>query len=219
MFAYHLAVETRTVSMNSYSQNGEDKFILNYFGKFKGTLCEIGANDGVTLSNSKLLIEHGWCAHLLEPGGICADLFLLHKDNSNVHVYNYGIGETEQIVTFYESGAHISGGIDKGLVSTCDYDETLRWRKNGVEFTETNIQLVPYDKFLEYVDYTVFDFISIDAESYDLLILKQINLSLTSCVCIEYNGDPSLEFDMVVYCANFGLKLSHKNNENLLFIR
>ena len=41
-----------------YSQNNEEQIILEYFKDFKGNLLDIGANDGVTLSNTrKLAIE------------------------------------------------------------------------------------------------------------------------------------------------------------------
>lgn len=204
----------------SYSQNAEDTYIANYFGDFKGNLLEIGANEGITLSNSKLLIEQGWSAYLIEPGSVCGDLILLHKGNPKVHIYNYGIGIKEEIVTFYESGAHVFNGTDRGLVSTFDFAETIRWRNNGVDFTEQHIQLVPFDKFYNYIDNPVFDFISIDAEGYDWQILQQIDLALVGvkALCIEWNGNPELKILFTKYCEIYGLKLAHINSENLIFI-
>ena len=43
-----------------YSQNNEEQVILDYFGNKIGNLLDIGANDGITLSNSRKLIELGW---------------------------------------------------------------------------------------------------------------------------------------------------------------
>lgn len=201
--------------MNSYSQNREDLFVAEYFNGYKGTLLSIGENDGITLSNSKLLIEHGWNAHLLEPGLICGDLFTLHKDNPKVHIYNYGIGDKEEQVTFYESGAHIPNGNDRGLVSTTDFNETLRWP--DVEFFASTIQLVSFDKFWESIDKPVLDFISIDAEGMDWLILQQIDLEKVGCecLCIEYNSIIDLANLFTQYCK--GYKLAMQNAENLIF--
>ncbi|MEO6633733.1 MAG: hypothetical protein ABIN13_18470 [Mucilaginibacter sp.] len=98
-----------------YSQNNEDEFVLKYFGSFKGTLLEIGANDGADLSNSKLLIENGWHAHLVEPGSTCADLFLRHSLNPNVHIYNYGIGDRDEKVNFGKAATTFRGVMTKGL--------------------------------------------------------------------------------------------------------
>lgn len=199
---------------NIYSQNKEDLFVLNYFGNFTGNLLDIGANDGETFSNSKLLIENGWSAVLVEPGTICKKLVALHNDNENVQVYNFGIGESEEIVTFYESGSHIAGGEDRGLVSTMDFEETKRWP--DVKFESKEIRVKPFSALLKHAP---FDFISIDAEGFDLAILRQIDLKGVgcSCLCIEWNGDKFAEKEITDYCNQFGLKLSLKNAENLVF--
>lgn len=205
--------------MKSYSQNQEDLFVLNYFKGFKGTLLEIGSNDGRTLSNSLLLIENGWKAHLVEPGETFTQLFELHKNNPLVQYYNYGIGAKEETVSFWQSGAHVQGGADRGLVSSANYHETERWRQAGVSFIASEIKLTTFDKFHEYAGYPQFDFISIDAEGFDWLILQQIDLEKVGCkcLCIEWNGDPELSTKFTQYCA--GYKLALVNNENLIFVK
>jgi len=198
-----------------YSQNNEDEFVLNYFGGFKGTLLEIGANNGMDLSNSKLLIENGWHAHLVEPGSTCADLFLRHSLNPNVHIYNYGIGDRDEKVKFWQSGSHVPDGNDKGLVSTADFEETRRWPH--VEFTECEIELVTWDTFYN-ESRSMFHFISIDAEGNDWTILKQIDLRAVGCrvLCIEYNGSLELLWRFKKYCK--GYHLAVRNTENLIFV-
>lgn len=205
----------------SYSQNQEDLFVLRYFKNFKGTLLEIGANDGQTLSNSNLLIQHGWKAHLVEPAGVFADLQDLHKRNDKVKCYNYGIGDQDSVVPFYESANHIPGGADRALVSSVDITETERWRKTGVEFVEKNIQLKSFESFWAEAGKPQFDFISIDAEGFDWPILQQINLQQVGCkcLCIEWNSVADLARTVIMYCNNFGLKLVHQNNENLIFVK
>lgn len=202
---------------NTFSQGKEDLFVLNYFGDYKGTLLEVGSNNGTDLSNSLLLIQQGYSAHLVEPGVICADLFLLHKDNPKVHIYNFGIGDKEEIVKFWDSDAHVPNGKDRGLVSTVNFEETLRWP--DVKFTERKVQLVPFNEFYKSIDSPVLDFISIDAEGNDLLILEQIDLEKVGCrcLCIEYNSDPKLAEKFVNYCE--GYKLALVNAENLIFCK
>jgi len=41
------------------SQNSEDRFVLNYFQR-AGTALELGAGDGITMSNTNLLKYRGW---------------------------------------------------------------------------------------------------------------------------------------------------------------
>lgn len=200
--------------MRTYSQSQEDLFVLSYFKGFKGTLLEIGANDGQTLSNSLLLIENGWKAHLVEPSSMFDRLVALHGNNPNVTLHNYAIGGLiPSEMTFYESEAHVPGGNDLALVSTLDFEETLRWRNNGVKFHERKVPVKPYD-FKEQ-----FDFISIDAEGYDWQILSQIDLTGVSCLCIEFNGDEDMKQRITNYCALYRLKLAHVNAENLIFCR
>lgn len=202
------------INMRSYSQNGEDLFVLSYFKGFKGTLLEIGANDGQTLSNSLLLIENGWKAHLVEPSSMFDRLVALHGNNPNVTLHNYAIGGLiPSEMTFYESEAHVPGGNDLALVSTLDFEETLRWRNNGVKFHERKVAVKPYDLKEQ------FDFISIDAEGYDWQILSQIDLTGVSCLCIEWNSISAIQAQFYDYCASFGLKLAHANNENLIFVK
>lgn len=217
-----ISTDNIRVKQKYYSQNAEDVFVLDYFKGFKGTLLEVGANDGRTLSNSLLLIENGWKGHLIEPGRkVFGSLYALHEFNPSVKMYNYGIGNKFETVTLYESGAHIINGSDLGLVSTIDYAETERWRKSGVQFDEITIQINTFDGFYKFCNSDTFDFISIDAEGLDWQILQQIDLNSVGCkcLCIEFNGDNELQVRFSIYCASYGLKLAHINNENLIYIR
>lgn len=205
--------------MKYHSQNNEAEIILNYFGKHKGTVLEIGANDGITLSNSYDLIKSGWQGYLLEPGNVCADLIQLYKGNNQVHIYNVGIGLENERVPFYESGAHVKNGIDKGLVSSIHEHETLRWRKSGVQFNKTEIELVTFEDWYKLAGSPILDFISIDTEGCEVQILKQIDLSYVKCecICIEWNGVTDLDKLYRDYCAQFGLKEIARNRENIIF--
>jgi FkbM family methyltransferase len=51
----------------SYSQCGQDTKLLQLFGDKKGFFVDVGAHDGVTLSNTKLLEENGWKGICVEP--------------------------------------------------------------------------------------------------------------------------------------------------------
>lgn len=199
--------------MNSYSQNQEDLFVLNYFGDYKGNLLEVGANDGETLSNSRLLLLNGWSGSLVEPGCTFDYLQELYAFEDRIKLYNYAIGSMASKLTFYESGNHVAGGKDIGLVSTLDFDETIRWRNTGVKFTERIVDVKLYDLTDR------FDFISIDAEGYDWDILQQIDLKLVGCkcLCIEHNGDVKLKLNYLEYCLSFGLHPAVVNNENIIF--
>ena len=201
------------------SQNNEAQIVSDYFKGFKGTVLDIGANDGITFSNSYDLIKNGWSGVLFEPGQVFKELENLYIDNSNVNCYQLAITEKQEQLTFYQSGAHVKNGKDTGLVSTLDYNETIRWRNSGVEFTETKIQAVPFSWVLKWHKH--FDFITIDAESNDWNILKQIDLNVVGCrvLCIEWNGDEQSRFLFENYVKDYGFELIHSNRENLIFAK
>lgn len=205
--------------MNTYAQNKEDLIVLNYFKGFKGTVLDIGANEGITFSNSRLLIQSGWSGVLFEPGQVFDQLDKLYDGNPKVDCYQLAITEKQEQLTFYQSGAHVKNGTDTGLVSTLDYNETIRWRNSGVEFTETKIQAVPFSWVYKWHKH--FDFITIDAEGNDWNILKQIDLNLVGCrcLCIEWNGDKGLRILYSSYAGHFGMRCISENKENLIFAK
>jgi hypothetical protein len=199
---------------NTFSQNKEDLFVLDYFGDYKGTLLSIGENDGITFSNSRLLIENGWGAILVEPGIAGDDLHDLYFNNSKVSVFRFGIGSKHDTIRFWESGSHVENGTDRGLVSTTDFEETKRWP--NVTFVEKDIIVLPFCAFEKDGP---FDFISLDTEGNDWKILQQIDLEKVGCkcLCIEWNSKPELFRLFRDYCGKFGLFCVHQNAENLIF--
>lgn len=203
--------------MKYHSQNNEAEIVLNYFGKHKGTVLEIGANDGKTFSNSYDLILNDWYGILFEPGHIYDELHKLHKGNERVHTHRLGIADKAGFVKFWQSGSHVKNGIDLGLVSTMQEFETLRWKKNGVKFTEIEIETVPFSWVAE--KYPVFDFISIDVEGFEWQILRQIDLKAVGCkcLCIEWNSDRHAERLFKDYVSKFGMKEIERNAENLIY--
>lgn len=207
------------VKQKSYSQNAEDAFVLDYFKGFKGTLFDIGANDGTLYSNSRLLIENDWQAHLFEPGRIYDVLVDLHNGNDNVRLNNFGLSDQQERLTFWESENHVPNGNDYGLVSTTVFEETKRWP--NVKFHQQTINLTSFNDYWEWIGKPTIDFISLDVEGMEMKILKAINLTDVgcSCLCIEFNGIPELKAQFTDYCVLYGLKLAHSNNENLLFTK
>lgn len=53
--------------MSYYSQNDEERFILEFFGNHTGRFLDVGAFDGVDMSNTRRLLERGWSGVLVEP--------------------------------------------------------------------------------------------------------------------------------------------------------
>lgn len=201
-----------------YSQNNEDTIISGYFGNFKGTLLDIGANDGETFSNSRMLIMKGWAGALVEPAPAAfAKLDALYKPNAEtISVHNWAIANEIGMMKFQDMGAHLGNG-DTSLLSTLLPEETKRWV--GTPFTEIEVLAVTVKDFLAFCPHKVFEFVTIDAEGMDYEIMRQLPFDelQTRCICVEYNGKEQYKFDGVA--NNYRFKLLHKNGENLIYVR
>jgi FkbM family methyltransferase len=204
--------------MVKYSQNLEEQHILNYFGNFKGSLLDIGANDGKTFSNSLKLIELGWEATLVEPSPKAFNkLSELHFGNKNVTCINTAIGTKNGTMILHESSHHNKDQKDIALLSSLKESETERWKKSGVKFNQCEVNVSTYKKVFET---SVFDFITIDAEGYDLEILRQIDLTDTKLLCIEWNTNDQAKGQILEYTIKFGMnKIIYVSGENLLIGR
>lgn len=208
-----------------YSQNNEDQFALNFFKdrSSKKTVLDIGANDGKTFSNSLLLIENGWRGHLLEPSSTfskCVDLHLQRIRERQVCLYNCGIAERDEVMDFYESGTF--EGEDLNLVSCIEPNEMNRW-KGSVEFNKTKAYFFTFETWIKNNQWEnqTFDFISIDVEGHDWIVLSQIDLEKYKCqlLCIEWNSKPELASLFTEYANKFNMHEVHRNAENIIFAK
>jgi FkbM family methyltransferase len=209
-----------------YSQNNEEAFLLAHFrGKTDGHLLSLGENDGMTLSNARALISQGWTADLFEPAPEpFKKLKQLYKPDDKfieiedrIRLYNMALGNKTGMMPFYESGSLLNSG-DTDLVSTLDPEETKRW--NGtVDFKMSEVYVVTFADYLNEARQRTFDFISIDCEGFDWIILQQMNLKdlQCQCLCVEFNGKNEHMFNS--YARQFGMYLAHKNQENLIYVR
>jgi FkbM family methyltransferase len=191
------------------SQNDEVVHVRKYFKDYQGTVLDIGAGDGCDLSNSYDLIQQDlWAGVLLEP-----------EHENFMHLSNlYGGIEN---VSIYPFGIHKTTGVQKFLVngynSTTSVGETER---TGLEYKQSVALFLSWSDFLKtFHPGRKFDFITIDAEGVDWLILSQINLAEVGCkcLCIEHNGDQLLLNRYVAYCSAFKMKEIHRNTENIIF--
>lgn len=204
-----------------YSQNKEDEFVLDYFKNEAPetlTVVELGANDGKTLSNSLALIEAGWKAILVEPSPKALErLDILHAGNENVLIYPIGIYVSNGLYEFHESGGYKDGN-DISLYSTIKPVEKMRWH-GDVEFSEIFAPFITWEYFRAENQSKKFDFISIDCEGVDTLILQTIDLQECGCrcLCIEWNGIEENKTIAEQYCNKYGLTLKVVNAENLIF--
>lgn len=214
------------MTIRYHSQNNEEAIIRSYFsseGMTKtGTFLDIGANDGITLSNTYALVRGGWQGALIEPSPrafqrLTENLFM-ELQRGQVELHSYGIGPQMGIATLQESGEHLGKG-DVGLLSTFFEEEADKWKPAGNTFYPVEAKLYPFSYFLTLSRFKTFDFVSIDAEKMDMVILWQMDLKPlgVQMLCIEHEHlDVS---EIISYCQPFGLKEVARNRQNILLAK
>jgi FkbM family methyltransferase len=197
--------------MISYSQHGEDTIALEYFNNKVGTFLDLGANDGIMLSNTYLFHINKWKGVMVEGSPFVFEKLKNNFEKSDsVQCLNICLSDKEGYHDFYHNVNHdVNPNIDKNnidLLSTIDESSFERAKSWGI-FEKRQIWCNTFDEVIKRSIYENFDLISIDIEGMDYKILSQIDLdkTKTSCLIIEYNNDLEERKRIINYCSNFGL--------------
>jgi FkbM family methyltransferase len=160
--------------MKSYSQYKQDEYILTNFFKDKrnGTFVDIGAHDGVTISNTLLFEEIGWTGICVEP---LPKIFKQLEQNRKCKCINGVISDKDEShVEFCAIEGYsemLSGILD-------NYDERHKNRilheSNAHNCTRQKLK-IPNFKFNDVVDFNYINLLDIDTEGSELEILKTID--------------------------------------------
>ncbi len=203
----------------SYSQNNEEEIILRQFrGKTNGVFLDIGANDGITLSNTYALALQGWTGLLVEASPKAYERLLKNykQFDRDFDLQNVAIGKEDGELVFYESGELLNKG-DIALVSSSVPSELKRWESLNMPFEKMTVPMTSVKTMLERSRHKHFDLLSIDIEGMELDVLPQIdfkNLGI-KVACIEWNSKDEKRYNDIMF--PYGFKLVSKNPENLIY--
>lgn len=203
--------------MVNYSQNKEQAHILKHIGETKGRFIDIGSNDGVTLSNIRAMAEIGWAGHCVEPSPKAFDrLVNNYKDLPDVITHQLAITDQDGEFALMESGELLGTG-DVALVSSFLAEEVSRFP--DVPHEQVMVKTMCWESFYDMIARPRFDFVSIDAEGFDIKILEQMNLQEIGVrlLCIEWNSKPDVKVDIEKLMN--GYKIIYTSAENLIFAR
>jgi FkbM family methyltransferase len=203
----------------SYSQFREDIQILKYFGPdYIGTYVDIGANDGVTGSNTYLLELYGWRGLLIEPNTRLANVCRRERPNSTV-ITKAAVGNPDiQSVDFYEYYGLLPTGENYDGLSTVGKRSHLDTMaiEGGASVEKKTVPAATIENILSEIRFTgTIDFISLDVEGLELEVLKGIDLNKRKpkLFLIEDNtrgADRSIE----AYLIGFGYYRVHRTGVN-----
>tara|TARA_E500000178_G_scaffold343337_1_gene389977 strand:- start:165 stop:827 length:663 start_codon:yes stop_codon:yes gene_type:complete len=166
---YNIFIRYRFFKKNrkSFSQFGEDLFILDFFkNQKKGIYVDLGAFHPMRLSNTYLLFKKGWSGTNVDLNPITIDLFnLARKDDDNICCLMAAKENLLKNVYFENWSAANS------LTSNINLSEKKQMK------TRTFESLINKN----------FDFLNIDLEGHDYEVLQTINLIKYNpkLICIE----------------------------------
>lgn len=178
-----------------YSQNGED-YLLSRFFRFKqtGFYVEVGAFDGVHLSNTFSFEQQGWSGICIEPNPDYFSQCQKARPRSTcIHAACTSEPSVNSIAFYQEELGLLSG-------TTCDrdYDIQTRYKNRGLEFngfTKIQVPATTLNHLLKsyLAQNTKIDFISIDVEGAEIEVLKGLDLEQfkPQVLVIEANSEES----------------------------
>jgi FkbM family methyltransferase len=156
--------------MESYSQIGQDLFVLNFFKNLKdGYFVEIGASNGITFSNTLLLEKnYNWKGICIEAG---ENEFVDLQKNRTSHCVNKAVYSKSGLKLDFVKKAN---GLLSGLKEHYDFET---WKDAPTEKictveTETLTDILDRHGAPKYIHY-----MSIDVEGAEVEVLKGIDFS------------------------------------------
>jgi len=153
----------------SYAQEGEDLVLLSFYeGKkgYKGFYVDVGAHHPYRFSNTMAFYKKGWKGINIEPNpGAMKWFSIFRRRDINL---NLGVAETEGTLAYYRFNESALNGFSR---------EISEARDRGTPYRITKTEDVPVRRLDAILDEHVetgqtIDFFSIDAEGFDLEVLR-----------------------------------------------
>lgn len=203
--------------LGSYSQFQEDLVIDKLLGrKSCGFYVDIGAADGIHYSNTYYFYQKGWRGINIEPDpDNFKQLEITRAKDINVNV---AIGLKRKAATLYQ--------FSPGVLSTLSKTVSEEFKHTGYKFVgEHKITVSTLAQILDkHIQGESIDFITIDTEGFDYVVLKSNNWKKykPTLICIEmehahqFEGKTK-ENQLHEYFTDLGYRLSFKNPTNRIY--
>lgn len=194
--------------MTRYTQNDEQDIILRKFEGKIGRFLDIGAHDGINLSNTRALVEMGWGGVFVEPNPTHFLTLLGHY------------GGMEPRFKLFNCAVDSGFGVKRLFwnYQWPAYSSTLSPEK-AEEFKANDYSKSFYVATLavgSLKEFGPFDFVSLDIEGIELQVLCQMEKVLEGAqlICVEYcpKSKQSLENSI----KSHGFDIVHTTPENLM---
>ena len=201
------------LNKKTYSLFGEDLAALKFFkNKKKGFYVDIGCYHPTHINNTYLLYKKGWNGINIDLSQFSVDLFkFMRPDDLN---YKCAVSETKKKVNLYYQKEYsqlisinkltakkfIKGRLKKKIINSYSLEEIFSWGK--------------------YKDYEI-DFLDVDVEGADLLVLKGLNFSKRKpkLICVEIHQKNFKKHKIYRFLIKKKYKLIWQKSFSFLFKR
>lgn len=189
-----------------YSQCGQDKFLNEkiFKGKKNGVFLDIGANDGISFSNSYYFEkELGWKGVCFEPLQSAFQKLQKNRVSNNINACASSEDKVDHFLSVTGYGEMLSG-----LKSNYDQRHLQRLydtvKEHGGKIDEVEVQCYNVNGILEKYAFFNVDFLSLDTEGNELEILKVIDFNKVHIKAITVeNNYQSPEFNIFLSGKGF----------------
>jgi len=189
------------IKKKSYSLDGEDIFIVEYFRKKNnGFYIDVGCYHPIHRNNTYLLHKKGWSGINIDIHQFSIDLFnYLRPDDVNL---NCAISNKNEVTEmFYQK--------ELSQISTIEKQQAKIVFQGNIK--KSKIQSLTLDALLEKIDFTdkKLDLLDIDVEGADLKVLKGFNIEKfkPELICVEINEKDIKNSEIYKYLSNFSYEL------------
>ncbi|MDC7995722.1 FkbM family methyltransferase [Altibacter sp. HG106] len=209
----------KTDSFLSFSQHADDFIAWQLLGKrSKGVVVEVGAFDGVHLSNSYSLEQYGWKAICIEPNPRIFEYLEKQRPNAiNINKAVVGNPGTQEVTFFDEEIGVLSG------VSYDEEDVKRRYANRGLDYKEPNKVTVAASTLGDILSsrrQKHVDILSIDVEGFEVEVLKGLNLDQIRVDLFIIEANTLKERNQIVaFFENYeAYRLVGDNRQNIFFM-
>ena len=189
------------IKKKSYSMDGEDLFIVEYFRKKNnGFYIDVGCYHPIHRNNTYLLHKNGWSGINIDIHQFSIDLFnYLRPDDVNL---NCAISNKNEVTEmFYQK--------ELSQISTIEKQQAKIAFQGNIK--KSKIQSLTLDALLEKINFTdkKLDLLDIDVEGADLKVLKGFNIEKfkPELICVEIHEKDIKNSEIYKYLSNFSYEL------------
>ncbi len=204
----------------SNSQHADDYIAWQLLNKpTSGTVAEVGAFDGVHLSNSFAFEQLGWKSVCIEPNPTIFKYLEMNRPTA-ININNAVVGDENILeIDFYAE--------EIGVLSGCNYDADdvkKRYENRGLEYKEPDkikVSATTLTSLFGKLNIETIDVLSIDVEGFELEVLKGLDLKCfnVKLFIIEANDDNYKAQILNFFKENAEYMYVGNNYQNLFFIK